>query len=540
MLLEKQDANMPNPVDEDTSRATAQGPLDKIQPLKRIPLLILFLSGYALSPEFAAGNTNAFTPPNFALPKFKAATYNVKDFGAVGNGLTNDTPAINRAIEKCSTAGGGDVVFPAGRYAAASIHLKSNVRFLLDTNAVIFGAATGFDAPEPNPFDKYQDFGHSHFHNSLMWGENLENFAIIGGKINGGSIGHGDSKPGGGDKLIAVKVGRNLHFEGITHEKGGHFVYLLNDCENVTIAHIVIQESRDAVDLMSCRNVQIYDCHFTGCSDDTIGVKSDYALGRKISSANIYVWNSYFESGCNGLQFGSETVGDFHNINFWNITIGRARKAGIGITCNDGATIENINYHNITIKGAASPIFMLITDRLRSGDPDKRIGTIKDVRISKVTVTDCQPGREGKLFPSTISGHPKASLTNIFLEDVRITYKGGGQRELADLVPPYPKEPSHYSPRHLGPRPASGFYVRHVRGLTLKNVEFAFEAEDQRPPLVVFDVDDFLLDGFKTQKPMGVETLRLESIVNFTVRNSPGLAEQTKARIIGILKVPTN
>lgn len=57
-----------------------------------------------------------------------------------------------------------------------------------------------------------------------------------------------------------------------------------------------------------CRKVQIHDCRFTGCGDDTIGVKSDYALGRTIASADIYVWDSYFESGCNGLQFGSETA----------------------------------------------------------------------------------------------------------------------------------------------------------------------------------------------------------------------------------------
>jgi len=333
----------------------------------------LLLASLMVSQGQAAQTASPFTPPNFPIPKFSTKTYNVKDFGATGGGETNDTSAINQAIEKCNADGGGTVTFPAGRYAAGSIHLKSNVRLLLDTNAVIFGQVGAFEQPEPNPFDKYQDFGHSHFHDALMWGENLENVTIIGGKINGGpAIGHGDPKPGNGDKLISIRVGRNLDFENITHEKGGHFCYLLNDCENLIIANVVIKESRDAVDLMGCRNVQIHDCHFTGCGDDTIGVKSDYALGRKINSANIYVWDSYFESGCNGLQFGSETAGDFRNVNFWNIRIGRAMKAGIGITCNDGGVIDGVNYSNLVVKGAASPIYMLITDRLRSGDPDKK------------------------------------------------------------------------------------------------------------------------------------------------------------------------
>ena len=150
------------------------------------------------------GAPNPFTPPNFPLPAFPDKTYNVKDFGAIGDGITNDTPAINAAIEKCNAEGGGSVKFPDGKYAAGSIHLKSNVRLLLDPDAVIFGLAGAFEDAEPNPFSKYQDGGHSHFHDALMWGENLENVAIVGGQINGGgAIGHGDPKPGNGDKLIS-------------------------------------------------------------------------------------------------------------------------------------------------------------------------------------------------------------------------------------------------------------------------------------------------------------------------------------------------
>lgn len=491
-------------------------------------VLIAFFSLLAVS---GRGATPApLTPPNFPVPTFKAATFNVRDFGATGGGVTNDTPAINRAIERCSAQGGGDVKFPSGTYLAASIHLKSNVRFVLDPAAVITGAASGYDAPEPNPFDKYQDYGHSHFHNALMWGENLENFAIVGGRINGGHIIQGDPKGRDiGDKVISIRVGRNLLFTNVTHDTGGHFVYLLNDCENVTVAGVTIRKSRDAVDLMGCRNVQIHGCRFTGCSDDTIGVKSDYALGRRILSENIYVWDNYFESGCNGLQFGSETAGDFRNINFWNIRIGRAMKAGIGITCNDGAIIENVNYRDITMKEAANPIYMLITDRLRTGEKGAKVGTIRNVKISNVVATEVVAGsHHGPAYAATISGRPEARLENILLENVKITYKGGGKREEADVAPPYPKD---YSPRSLGPRPASGFYIRHVKGLTFRNVEFVFETEDQRPPLVASDVEGFEMDGFKSQKPPGIETLRLERVKNLTVRNSPGLADRQSATV---------
>ena len=498
-------------------------------PTKNRSLIYLFLlSAWLPTGSQAADEANPFTPPNFPMPTFSAQIFNVKDFGATGGGTVNDTPAINQTIEKCHAAGGGTVFFPAGKYGAGSIHLLSNVRLLLDPGAVVFGMEGAFEQPEPNPFSKYQDGGHGHFHDALMWGENLENVAITGGEIGGGAIGHGDPKPGNGDKVIAVKVGRNLYFENVTHDKGGHFVYLLDDCENVTLHGVVIKESRDAVDFMGCRNVQVYGCRFTGCGDDTIGVKSDYALGRKIASANFYVWDSYFESGCNGLQFGSETAGDFHNVNFWNIRIGRAMKAGIGITCNDGGVIDDVNYSNIVVKGAASPIYMLITDRLRSGDPDKKIGTIKNVRIMNVTVTDCQPGRQGPVFPATISGRPESSLENITLENVSIHYPGGGQAEDANVVPPYPKD---YSPRSLGPRPAAGLYVRHVNGLTLRNVEFSFDREDARPPLVASDIDGLTLENFKTSKAPDVQELRLQNVKRLTVEHCPGLPDRKDAMI---------
>lgn len=475
-----------------------------------------------LALPFPTAAADPFTPPDLPPPVFKAAKFNVRDFGATGNGIANDTPAINKAISECHARGGGDVVFPAGTYLAASIHLQSNIRFALDKDAVITGADRGYDAPEPNAFDKYQDYGHSHFHNALMWGENLENFAIVGGRVNGGHIITGEPKGRDiGDKVISIKVGRNLQFKDVTHETGGHFVYLLNDCENVTLDNIVIKKSRDAVDFMGCRNVRVHGCNFTGCADDTIGVKSDYALGRKILSENIYVWDCYFESGCNGLQFGSETAGDFRNVNFWNIRIGQAMKAGIGITCNDGAIIDGVNYRNITIKNAANPIYLLITDRLRTGDPAKKVGTIRNVKISDVIVTDVVAGtHHGPANAATISGRPEAHLENIVLENVKITYKGGGKAEETDVVPIYPKD---YSPRSLGPRPASGFYIRHVNGLVFRNVEFAFETTDAKPPLVAFDVDGFELDHFKTQLAAGVPAARFEKVKRLVVRDSPVL-----------------
>ena len=128
-----------------------------------------------------------------------ARVFNVKSFGATGDGKTLDTDAINQAITSANAAGGGTVFFPAGTYASYSVRLKSNVALYLDAGATLLaadpppaGTPGGYDAPEPNKFDPYQDFGHCHWHNSLIWGENLENVSILGpGRIFGKGLSRG-------------------------------------------------------------------------------------------------------------------------------------------------------------------------------------------------------------------------------------------------------------------------------------------------------------------------------------------------------------
>src|SRR5256714_3541209 len=119
------------------------------------------------------------------------AVYDVRAFGAKGDGQTLDTPAINKAIDAATAAGGGTVDFRAGTYLSVSIHLKSNITLRLDQGATMLAADTvtgkvTYDLPEPNEWDMYQDFGHSHWQNSLIWGIGIENVAIIGqGRIDG-------------------------------------------------------------------------------------------------------------------------------------------------------------------------------------------------------------------------------------------------------------------------------------------------------------------------------------------------------------------
>ena len=172
--------------------------------------------------------------PSMSIP---VGVYDVTEHGAVGNGQTLDTAAINRTIELAAAAGGGTVYFPPGRYLSYSIRLKSNIALYIDQGAVIVAAEptdeTGYDPAEPNPWGdeyRYQDFGHSHWHDSLIWGENLENISILGPGMIDGSRGldrEDNRRPGAGNKILALKLCRNVIIRDIKRNDLLFLFYLL-------------------------------------------------------------------------------------------------------------------------------------------------------------------------------------------------------------------------------------------------------------------------------------------------------------------------
>ena len=222
--------------------------------------------------------------------------FDVRNFGAKGDGKIIDTPSINRAIEAAAGAGGGVVMFPAGTYASFSIHLKSKVSLYLNPGATILAARStpaptaasgGYDAAEPMELDKYQDYGHSHFHNSLIWGEGLEDIGILGpGLIYGKGLSKGTGPglraedPHVGNKAISLKNCRNVVLRDFGILQGGHFGILATGVDNFTIDNLRIDTNRDGMDIDCCRNVRVSNCTVNSPWDDAICLKSSFGLGH--------------------------------------------------------------------------------------------------------------------------------------------------------------------------------------------------------------------------------------------------------------------
>jgi polygalacturonase len=502
----------------------------------------------------------------------EAAVYNVKTFGATGDGKTLDTPAINKTIDAAAAAGGGTVYFPEGNYLSVSIHLKSNIALYLDQGSTIIAANTTdnakYDPPEPNEWDKYQDFGHTHWHNSLIWGENLTNVSILGpGMIwgkglvrNGGQsrtqqqndalnavranepktpFGYPNPRDavesGWANKSIALRLCRNVIIRDITILHGGHFAILATGVDNLTIDNLKIDTNRDGIDIDACKNVRVSNCTVNSPFDDGICPKSSFALGYARATENVTITNcqvSGYDEGTlldgtykrefrnqNGtfsptgrIKFGTESNGGFKNITIDNCVFDYCR--GLALESVDGALLEDVTISNITMRDVSNcPIFLRLGSRMR-GPLGAPVGALRRVTLSNIIVYNAEPK-----FASIISGIPGHDIEDVTLNNIRIYYKGGGTKQQAALEPPE-KETDYPEPSMFGEIPAYGFFIRHVRGLEMSGVNVSHLKDDARAPFMISDAKSVEFRNLKAQRSSGVPAFILKDVNDFLIRDS--------------------
>ena len=457
------------------------------------------------------------------------ALFDVRTFGTRGDGKSLDTPAINAAIDAAAAAGGGTVLFPAGTYLCFSIHLRSRVHLYLSQGATILaadspkpGETTGhnggtYDAAESNaPWEAFQDFGHNHWHNSLLWGENLADVSITGpGLIDGRGLsngrGHDDplnnpfkaEQPGVGNKAIALKNCRNVLFRDLRILKGGHFGLLLTGVDNLTIDNLTIDTDRDGMDLDCCRNSRVSNCTVNSPWDDGICPKSSFALGfarptDTLTITNCFVTGTYelgsvldgsfrkFSAGANfagtgRIKCGTESNGGFRNITISNCVFEGCQ--GLALESVDGALIEDIAIANITMRDIVSaPLFFRLGARLRGPKDSTKPGTLR-----RISVTNLTSSNAGAPISSIISGIPGTVIEDLHLASLYLHHAGSAPASATNDLPE--REAAYPEPNMFGPTPSQGLFLRHARRVDLSHVEIASATPDPRPALVLSNVD---------------------------------------------------
>jgi polygalacturonase len=482
--------------------------------------------------------------------------FNVRDYGAAGDGRNLDSPAIDKTITAAADAGGGTVLVPAGTYLSGSIHLKSNIHLVIDAGATILGAPQdmkAYDETEPFTIGGYQDGGHCFFHNSLIWGESLTNVFITGhGTINGGGLVRSDGvldRMVGfnkfdppvtnaappvrlGNKAIALKLCRNVLIRDVTIFHGGHFAILVTGCDNLTVDNVTMDTDRDGIDIDCCRNSMVSNCRINSPNDDGLCPKSTYALGEWRPTENLTIVNcqvSGFAEGTlldgtmqpskshNGrIKFGTESSGGFRNCTVANCTFRSCR--GLALEEVDGGIMENITINNITMMDVPDYAIYITTGK-RNRTPNLTTSS----RARNILISNVIADGVGKMSGIQIMGLPEQPVEGVRIENVRLTSQGGGTakdaaRQPVELGTGYPE------PGKIGTLPAYGVYARHVKDLELANITVNYKTNDLRPAAAFADVQGLELDNFKPQVAPGVKAaLFADDVKDVTVRNSPAV-----------------
>jgi polygalacturonase len=488
--------------------------------------------------------------PNAAPPQLSKAEafhseaisgmYDVRTFGAAGDGNTLDTRAINKAIETAAAAGGGTVLLPAGTYLCFSIRLKSNVALYLDQGATVLAAqpqqgGKGYDPPEPNPeAGEYEDFGHRHWHNALIWGVGIKNVSITGPGLIWGkgllrSVGRNPHPEGLGDKAISLKNCHNVTLRDFSILQGGHFGILATGVDNLTIDNLKIDTNRDGMDIDCCWNVRVSNCTVNSPWDDGICPKSSYALGYARPTKNLTITGCFVTGGyqlgtlldgtfkpfpagfrvprTGRIKCGTESNGGFQNITISDCVFDTC--GGLALETVDGALLEDVSISNITMRYIANlPIFMRLGSRMR-GPQGRPVGKLRRVTISNLVASNTA-GR----YASIISGIPGHQIEDIKISDVYILSQGGGTKEDAAIVPPE-REKGYPEPTMFGAMPCYGFYIRHVKGLSMSNIETRYAQEDMRPGYVLDHVSGADFIHIQAQHAPDVPVFALKSVTDF-------------------------
>ncbi|MEW5975475.1 MAG: glycoside hydrolase family 28 protein [Acidobacteriota bacterium] len=429
-----------------------------------------------------------------------SGVFDARAFGAKGNGEALDTGALQRAIDAAAASGGLVYVSP-GTYRTGTLFLKSNVSLQLEAGATLLGSKNLEDYPSVQP--ALRSYTDTYVHQSLIYGENLENVALLGrGTIDGqGGAFRGEYRVR--PYLIRMVGCRNVQVADLTMKDSPMWVQHYLACENLAIRGLAVHsrcnENNDGIDIDACRNVRISDCEVWS-GDDAIVLKSTLAQPCR----DVTITNCVLSSDCNALKLGTESVGGFDNIVISNCSIYDTHLSGLALELVDGGLLENVSVSNLVMRDVRSAIFLRLGNRARppyEGAPNPGLGRLRNVVVQNVQATGADK------IGCAVVGLAERPLENVTLSNIRIRFEGGGTEadtgltipELAEAYPEY---------KMFGVLPAYAFYCRHVRNIRFLDVEVAPEREEFRPALVSDDVQDLKLSDFRAANSNPVLLLR--------------------------------
>ena len=430
---------------------------------------------------------------------------NVNDFGAIGDGLTDNTASIQRAIDEASRQK-CTLVFPSGTYATGMILLKSNITIDLQVGAT-WTAVPNLDLfPQiKSGADLSQSAGYTMSIRAFIFGDEVENVTLQGqGLIYPAGDRHDvfpDHESNGSKRPYGVyfRKSKNINIENIRLQSSAFWMLRAYLCDDVKVTGVKIfnhaNTNNDGIDIVDCHRVHISDCT-VDASDDAISLKSEAPRGCE----DVTITNCIVSSTASYIKLGTGSFGAFKRIVVSNCTLKpteadtvvhilqfRNGITGLSLMSSDGADIENVSFSNIVMDGMLTPIFVRLGDRHRvthqeySGEP-MTAGTINNISYSNITATNCGP------VPINMTGYPDHYVTGVSINNSSFSFAEAGTSE--DLEVNIPENSKGYPfPKMYGTNlPASGIYMRHVKNVSLDHLTLNPASGDPRPVILLDDV----------------------------------------------------
>ncbi len=426
--------------------------------------------------------------------------HDVRRYGAAGDGVRMDTAAIQSAIEHCARSGGGTALLPAGTYLSGTIVLKANVALRIEPGAVLRGSVNLADYPAHVP--SLRSYTDTYTEKSLIYAEGIENISIAGqGVIDGqGAAFKGSYKVR--PYLMRFVNCRNVNVQDVTIRDSPMWVQHYLACERVAIRGITVRSrvnaNNDGIDIDSCRGVRISDCDIWS-GDDAIVLKATTDRPCR----DVVIANCVVSSRCNALKLGTESNGGFENIAISNCTVSETRLAGLAIEMVDGGVLDGISVSNVLMKGVGAPIFIRLGNRARpftETGARPPMGKLRNVSIGGVQADGAGP------TGCALAGLPGHAIENVTLENIRISFAGGGTA--SDALREVPERPEAYPEFSMfGRLPAYGFYCRHVKNLRLRGIQTGCTGPEERPALVAEDAETVELADCALDSAAGAESV---------------------------------
>lgn len=474
------------------------------------------------------------------LAEAKNTIINIKKLGAVADGKTDNSVAIQKAIDMANKAGGGTVLVPAGKFITGVIYLKSNVDLHLGTGAVLLASAKriAYGPGKASPLicaDGQQNV--SITGKGIIDGNGDELLKDIYKMLKDGTLKDSEwqtyndwhqmrPEENNRPKLIMFKNCSHIAIKNITIKNGLCWIQDYRSCTDMIIEGISVISNtflnNDGIDLVDCKNVRLTNSFFN-VADDGICLKSHDPQG---ACENIYIANCKIRSSASAFKMGTASFGGFKKITVRNIYVYDTFRSAIAIESVDGAIIQDIDIRNITAKNTGNAIFIRLGKRNKKSLP----GKISNVFIANVKV-DIPAGKpdagyhmEGpeelfphNAFPSSIMGLPGYNVTGVTLQDIDISYRGHAKKNVAyfnaDTLVKVPEKAGAYPEFSMfGELPASGLYVRHAEGITIKNMRMNYAGEDFRSPFIFDDVDKLNLSKISVINSKVVPVIILNNV----------------------------